>query len=122
MYCIVALILGMLLANMLKNVCGCKTVVEGAGPKRDPTTGQTIASTNTLICYPDNSWPDNLVHPPNNCPAGGRDDSGRCYGPDDCGTSKAVAAASAAKKKEEPWYDEVIDWGKHLDDTKYDND
>ena len=26
MYCIVALILGMLLANMLKNVCGCKTV------------------------------------------------------------------------------------------------
>jgi hypothetical protein len=30
MYCVVALILGMLLANMLKNVCGCKTVVEGA--------------------------------------------------------------------------------------------
>ena len=29
MYCVVALILGMLLANMLKNVCGCKTVVEG---------------------------------------------------------------------------------------------
>ena len=29
MYCIVALILGMLLANMLKNVCGCKNVVEG---------------------------------------------------------------------------------------------
>jgi len=28
MHCIVALILGMLLANMLKNVCGCK-VVEG---------------------------------------------------------------------------------------------
>jgi hypothetical protein len=28
MYCVVALILGMLLANMLKNVCGCK-VVEG---------------------------------------------------------------------------------------------
>ena len=26
MYCIVALLLGMLLANMLKNVCGCKTV------------------------------------------------------------------------------------------------
>ena len=33
--CIVALVLGMLLANMLKSVCGCK-VVEGAG---------TIAST-----------------------------------------------------------------------------
>ncbi len=25
-YCVVALILGMLLANMLKNVCGCNTV------------------------------------------------------------------------------------------------
>jgi hypothetical protein len=32
MYCIVALILGMLLANMLKSVCGCKNVVEGGGP------------------------------------------------------------------------------------------
>jgi hypothetical protein len=29
MYCVVALVLGMLLANMLKNVCGCKKVVEG---------------------------------------------------------------------------------------------
>ena len=29
--CVVALILGMLMANMLKNVCGCNTVVEG-GP------------------------------------------------------------------------------------------
>jgi hypothetical protein len=29
-YCVVALILGMLMANMLKNVCGCKSnVVEG---------------------------------------------------------------------------------------------
>ena len=28
-YCVVALLLGMLLANMLKNVCGCKTI-EGA--------------------------------------------------------------------------------------------
>ena len=28
--CVVALLLGMLLANMLKNVCGCK-VVEGQG-------------------------------------------------------------------------------------------
>ena len=25
-YCVVALLLGMLLANMLKNVCGCNTV------------------------------------------------------------------------------------------------
>ena len=29
-YCVVALLLGMLLANMLKSVCGCK-VVEGGG-------------------------------------------------------------------------------------------
>ena len=27
--CVVALILGMLIANMLKSVCGCKNVVEG---------------------------------------------------------------------------------------------
>ena len=29
-YCVVALLLGMLLANMLKSVCGCKVdVIEG---------------------------------------------------------------------------------------------
>ena len=28
-YCVVALLLGMLLANMLNNVCGCKNIVEG---------------------------------------------------------------------------------------------
>ena len=28
-YCVVALILGMLMANMLKSVCGCNKVVEG---------------------------------------------------------------------------------------------
>ena len=30
-YLVVALLLGMLLANMLKNVCGCKTVEGQAG-------------------------------------------------------------------------------------------
>ena len=30
-YCVVALILGMLLANMLKSVCGCKVVEGGTG-------------------------------------------------------------------------------------------
>ena len=35
--CVVALILGMLLANMLKSVCGCK-VVEGA--ENGPCLGQ----------------------------------------------------------------------------------
>jgi len=29
--CVVALLLGMLLANMLQNVCGCKNIVEGQG-------------------------------------------------------------------------------------------
>ena len=43
MYCIVALLLGMLLANMLKNVCGCN-VVEGFGMYADPseTWGEAI--------------------------------------------------------------------------------
>lgn len=36
-YCVVALMLGMLLSNMLKNVCGCKTV-EGAAPLLGPGT------------------------------------------------------------------------------------
>ena len=33
MYCIVALILGMLIANMLLSVCGCNAVVEGSTTK-----------------------------------------------------------------------------------------
>jgi len=37
MYCIVALILGMLMANMLKSVCGCKNVVEGGRASPTPT-------------------------------------------------------------------------------------
>ena len=35
--CVVALLLGMLLANMLKNVCGCKTV-EGQHKRFDFST------------------------------------------------------------------------------------
>ena len=31
--CVVALILGMLMANMLKSVCGCKSTVEGVNSK-----------------------------------------------------------------------------------------
>ena len=41
--CVVALILGMLLANMLKSVCGCESVVEGQGC--DTYTTNTIDST-----------------------------------------------------------------------------
>ena len=50
MYCIVALLLGMLLANMLKNVCGCKNVVEGqhGGCKKDDYEQCTF---NHLTCH-----------------------------------------------------------------------
>jgi hypothetical protein len=34
--CVVALILGMLMYHMLKNVCGCKNVVEGVHPRGCP--------------------------------------------------------------------------------------
>ncbi len=37
-YCVIALLLGMLLANMLKNVCGCGDVVEGQCDCNDPTS------------------------------------------------------------------------------------
>jgi hypothetical protein len=40
--CVVALILGMLLANMLKNVCGCK-VVEGFGAKGAACDTQSLS-------------------------------------------------------------------------------
>ena len=48
MYCIVALILGMLLANMLKSVCGCK-VVEGH------TGGACTAGADGNVCQHDGS-------------------------------------------------------------------
>ena len=45
--CVVALLLGMLLANMLKSVCGCKTI-EGKGynppPKIDAWAAAPIRS------------------------------------------------------------------------------
>ena len=41
--CVVALILGMLLANMLKSVCGCKTV-EGQGGRGNPVLAATDGS------------------------------------------------------------------------------
>ena len=50
--CVFALILGMLLADMLKNVCGCKNVVEGAcgpltgGTNFTPYTGCTSGERN----------------------------------------------------------------------------
>ena len=40
MYCVVALILGMLMANMFKSVCGCKNVVEGVGKGRGKGRGK----------------------------------------------------------------------------------
>jgi hypothetical protein len=47
MYIIVALILGMLLANMLKDVCGC-TVVEGQHHTR-PTQAEAQATADDAI-------------------------------------------------------------------------
>jgi hypothetical protein len=41
--CVVALLLGMLLANMLKNVCGCK-VVEGGGTQA-PSVSTSLLTT-----------------------------------------------------------------------------
>ena len=52
MYCIVALILGMLLANMLSNVCGCTVVEGGAGDVPSLITNKT-ANPNDWIPYCD---------------------------------------------------------------------
>ena len=41
--CVVALILGMLMANMLKSVCGCK-IVEGQRHHRHHSGGQTAVA------------------------------------------------------------------------------
>ena len=41
-YCVVALILGMLLAHMLKNVCGCKVVEGHAHPPFEAYFAQRI--------------------------------------------------------------------------------
>ena len=48
--CVVALLLGMLLANMLKNVCGCK-VVEGnlTMPKVNPPENYTIDDIKNMV-------------------------------------------------------------------------
>jgi len=43
--CVVSLILGMLLANMLQNVCGCK-IVEGASDPPGKTTVTEVTDTN----------------------------------------------------------------------------
>lgn len=40
-YCVVALLLGMLMANMLKSVCGCNKVVEAMSKGRKPCHDHT---------------------------------------------------------------------------------
>lgn len=52
-YCVVALILGMLLAHMLKSVCGCNKVVEGAaeGYETSDECEQNCSGTNDIKCY-----------------------------------------------------------------------
>ena len=55
--CVIALILGMLLANMLKSVCGCK-VVEGqrglCPPGMNAKTYQEYAPTDCANCLASN--------------------------------------------------------------------
>ena len=47
-YCVVALFLGMLLANMLKNVCGCN--VEGLWVEDFENVGKQCKSENSPCC------------------------------------------------------------------------
>ena len=42
-YCVVSFLIGMLLANMLKNVCGCNKTVEGAWDV-DSQSGDTVSN------------------------------------------------------------------------------
>jgi len=58
--CVVLFLLGMLLANILKSVCGCRDVVEGNTPppcldcsklidtKMNPTCGDLLSNTNVI--------------------------------------------------------------------------
>ena len=48
--CVVALLLGMLLANMLKNVCGCKTV-EGNYPYEHDSSKEHPSIEDCKECY-----------------------------------------------------------------------
>ena len=74
--CVVALLLGMLMANMLKSVCGCKTVVEGTwlGKKWGGGEGIGIAKPG-MDCggiYGDcNSWTDTQRLDPASCESQG---------------------------------------------------
>ena len=65
--CVVALILGMLMANMLKSVCGCKTdVVEGIGELCNGNRNYTDDDGNCLKLPLDKNWcngPDNPCSP-----------------------------------------------------------
>ena len=47
--CVVALLLGMLLANMIKSVCGCKTITEGFSAEDAYINIQGLFEKNSLI-------------------------------------------------------------------------
>ena len=49
--CVVALILGMLLAHMLKSVCGCGDVVEGGLEAPHPTDEQIVEARKIDLDY-----------------------------------------------------------------------
>ena len=64
--CVVALILGMLMANMLKSVCGCKTdVVEGTQQLVLNATNKSIAKTRK--CAVNQCWCKNMGTENNSC-------------------------------------------------------
>lgn len=58
--CVVALILGMLLANMLKSVCGCKTVEGQPGPTATTSSAQTSEGS-VKGCVPNSTYPNAIV-------------------------------------------------------------
>ena len=68
--CVVALILGMLLANMLKSICGCKNVVEGQCAK-DECWCVDMGETVPPQCYDAKECPDyspsDLLGPRSRC-------------------------------------------------------
>ena len=51
--CVVALILGILLANMLKNICGCNKVVEGMKGRKKSHTDRGVLVTGV---YGEGEW------------------------------------------------------------------
>ena len=55
--CVVALLIGMLLANMLKNVCGCKVVEGQTGLVNEcPSSSCRVGDTDISPCMVSDYW------------------------------------------------------------------